>query len=169
MFNILGMIFSFVESDVKDKREILRKLHADDSENYLTVKSMINFEIVPEGKPKNNGSRTLLRLHRALEFIILFVQDIHKSTPESNISELFRISYDKSLAQYHGWFIRKTVGLASHAVPSRDFLLKVIFSNGDEPSPDDVDRIAGKFVDVLQNVYNRVQVIYEERQILNLP
>ena len=163
------MIFSFVESDVKDKREILKKLHSDDSENYMTVKAMVGFEIVAEERPKNNGSRTLLRLHRALEFIILFVQDIHKSTPESNISELFRTSYGKSLAQYHGWFIRKTVGLASHAVPNREFLLKVIFSNGEDPSPEDVDRIANKFVDVLQNVYKRVQGIYEERQILNLP
>ncbi|KAE9549882.1 hypothetical protein FO519_006911 [Halicephalobus sp. NKZ332] len=169
MLNILGMIFSFVESDVKDKREILKKLHSEDSQNYSTVKSMVDFEILPEGKPKNNGSRTLLRLHRALEFIILFVEDIHKSTPESNISDLFRISYDKSLARHHGWFIRKTVGLASHAVPNRNFLVKVMFSNGEEPTAEDIDKVAKKFADVLQNVYKRVQVIYEDRQILNLP
>uniref|UniRef100_A0AC34QIS2 Glycolipid transfer protein domain-containing protein n=2 Tax=Panagrolaimus sp. JU765 TaxID=591449 RepID=A0AC34QIS2_9BILA len=169
LFDILGMIFSFVESDVKDKREILKKLHNDDVANYSTVRSMINHEMDTEGKPKNIGARTLLRLHRALEFIVLFVQEIHLSTPESNISHLFKDAYDKTLAQHHGWFVRKTVGLAAHAVPNRDFLVKTIFGHGHEPTHEEIEDVATRFIDTVQSVYDRIQVIYKERDLLNLP
>jgi hypothetical protein len=33
-------------------------------------------------------------------------------------------AYEKSLAQYHTWLIRKAVGVAVYAVPSRETLLK---------------------------------------------
>uniref|UniRef100_A0AC35G2L5 Glycolipid transfer protein domain-containing protein n=1 Tax=Panagrolaimus sp. PS1159 TaxID=55785 RepID=A0AC35G2L5_9BILA len=169
LFNILGIIFSFVESDVKEKREILKQLYQQDSQSYKSVNSMVEYEIVPGQKPKQIGCRTLLRLHRALEFLILFVEDVHRSKPEDNISELFRDAYEKSLSQHHGWLIRKTVQLASHAVPSRDFLIKVIFAHGEEPTPEQLESVACKFVKVVQDVYDRVQLIYADNKLLNLP
>ena len=169
LFNILGIIFSFVESDVKEKREILKQLHAEDSKNYKTVKTMVAYEIVPGQKPKRQGCRTLLRLHRALEFLILFVEDVHVSKPEDNISALFQDAYNKSLSQHHGWLIRKTVQLASHAVPSRDFLIKVIFAHGEEPTPEQLNVVATNFVKCVQEVYDRVQKIYTDKKLLTLP
>ena len=107
---MLGVVFSFVESDVTDKTAILRNLYSSDSSNYSTVQSMISYECFPsspevvgeriqarlktgltlasspyesakgtsngniEVKPTGPGSRTVLRLQRALNFLIEFVR-----------------------------------------------------------------------------------------------
>lgn len=33
-------------------------------------------------------------------------------------------AYSKTIAQFHPWLVRKTVGVAVYAVPSREYLLK---------------------------------------------
>ncbi len=52
--------------------------------NFISVQSMVNYEVtnnlttshVNHGRTPS-GSRTLLRLHRALEFILSFMREIH--------------------------------------------------------------------------------------------
>lgn len=52
LFVALGMVFSFVESDVTAKSTILRELYAADPENYATVGKMVNlnycWSVVPD-------------------------------------------------------------------------------------------------------------------------
>ncbi|XP_065282095.2 ceramide-1-phosphate transfer protein isoform X1 [Dermacentor albipictus] len=73
-FQDLGSLFGFINSDVKSKLDILedyRKLD-DIGDNYETLNTMIEYEKSAgtiEDTKKPSGSRTLLRLHRALEFI----------------------------------------------------------------------------------------------------
>eukprot|EP01137_Pigoraptor_chileana_P025453 Opistho-2@94983 len=85
VFDLLGKGFSFVTSDVTDKISILRTHLEHDSASYVTIHRMIAHELQREDirqktKPAS-GSRTLLRLHRALEFIALFFQRIAESDP----------------------------------------------------------------------------------------
>ncbi|KAI6242465.1 Glycolipid transfer protein domain-containing protein [Aphelenchoides fujianensis] len=164
----LGKIFTFVESDVAEKREILRSLHAKDSDAYHTVKTMVATECPrPDVVPKAQGLRTLLRLHRALAFIITFIESVEKCPPQQPVADIFRESYNKTLAHHHTWLIRKSVSLAAHAVPNREQLLERIFEGVEDPAR--VDNVAREFSIVIGLVYERVQIIYEEFKLLDLP
>ena len=77
--NLLGTVFGWVASDIDAKMEILRGLkNGEQSEKYLTVQSMIQYEvdnnlIKYKAKDSSTGTRNLLRLHRALEYIAAFL------------------------------------------------------------------------------------------------
>jgi len=65
----MGSVFSFVSSDLKQKIDVLTELKSKDAQNYMTVKSMIEYERENKLLEKAdfvNGTRTLLRLHRGL-------------------------------------------------------------------------------------------------------
>jgi hypothetical protein len=67
---MLGTVFGFVGSDVKDKVEVLHSFrNGPNRAHYETVQKMIAFEKETGYIKKNkqgSGSRTLLRLHRSL-------------------------------------------------------------------------------------------------------
>lgn len=62
---------------MSDKIAILKKYRVGaESEKYSSIDSMVEFE---SGDYTNKiGSRTLLRLHRALDFIVRFLEGIPK-------------------------------------------------------------------------------------------
>lgn len=67
----MGTVFGFVSKDLKAKMDILNELLKDSnkSENFITVKKMIEYEKQNDLLNKKgyvSGSRTLLRLHRGL-------------------------------------------------------------------------------------------------------
>lgn len=107
----------------------------------------------------------MLRLHRALAFLLLFVDGIHKSDETVSVPEILRDSYTKTLANYHGWLIRKSISLASNTVPHKPQLIQIIFNNADH----DINTTAEEFLITVRNVYERVQTIYEAHNIVNLP
>ncbi|OTF76012.1 glycolipid transfer protein domain-containing protein 1-like, partial [Euroglyphus maynei] len=79
-FNMFGGLFTFVTKDVHSKIEILESYANDDNhgDHYRTIAMMIDFErnqnlLIDQKRP--SGSRTLLRLHRALEFISIFLME----------------------------------------------------------------------------------------------
>lgn len=70
----MGSVFSFVSSDLKQKIDILTDLKNKNSQNYTTIKSMIEYEKENKLLEKAefvNGARTLLRLHRGLGTVIV--------------------------------------------------------------------------------------------------
>ena len=65
----MGSVFTFVSSDLKKRIDILQNLYNDNQESYHSIKSMIDYEKdnnILEKAIYDNGSRTLLRLHRGL-------------------------------------------------------------------------------------------------------
>lgn len=71
-FQLMGSVFSFVSSDLKQKIDILTELRNKDDRNYTTLKSMIEYERENKLLEKSdfvNGARTLLRLHRGLGIV----------------------------------------------------------------------------------------------------
>jgi hypothetical protein len=163
LFKELGILFSFVDSDVNDKCGILRRLNSENASAYSTVKNMVLHET---GETKaTRGSRTLLRLHRALAFLILFVEQVCKSDEDASVAEILRYSYTQTLAKHHSWLIRKTIGLASNTVPAKSQLIQIIFNNANH----NIESTASEFLTVINNVFDRTQIIYETHDILNLP
>ena len=72
-------MFGWVASDIDAKMEIIRGLkNGEQSEKYQSVQSMIQYEvdnnlIKHKAKDSSTGTRNLLRLHRALEYIVAFL------------------------------------------------------------------------------------------------
>jgi len=175
----MGSLFSFITSDVNSKSDILRQ-HVTSAvgANYMTVRQMMTYEIglgLPNTWPNKqlpSGSRTLLRLHRALAFITRLFADLAMSpSPDSSgVTESFSTvvsrAYDATLAPYHSWLVRKGVGVALYALPSRHAMLQRMNNDGSE------EEIVQKLVEavaVMTPVYDHVQALYVENGLLALP
>lgn len=160
IFGVLGKVFSFVSSDVTSKISILRSKLNSDPLNYHSVVSMVTHEkesSVITSDP-SNGSRTLLRLHRALEFVAEFLIELDLSTG-SNISGGVSKAYNSTLAKYHTWLIRQAVGAAMHTLPSKEYILKHINQS---------DSSITRLVTVIRDVHSAVQAVFEDNSLLQL-
>jgi hypothetical protein len=170
-FELLGSVFGFVVSDVKSKMGILTiHLKSDLSKEYKTVQKMIEYEIANElttGKVNGqaNGSRTLLRLHRAFQFFIVFMQQVADAEDNDKLSGLAADSYKNTLANYHPWMIRQAANLAMYALPTRKSLVGKMQKYDHDKSIE----ILREVIPAAQSVYDVTQKIYEEKNILNLP
>uniref|UniRef100_A0A0K0EK42 GLTP domain-containing protein n=1 Tax=Strongyloides stercoralis TaxID=6248 RepID=A0A0K0EK42_STRER len=172
IFAMLGRIFGFVESDVVNKLTILSTCLQNKPETYSTVLTMIQYECGGSAKPIDQGSRTLLRLHRALNFIIQFVSGLmHGHCSGVSIHEIVKKAYDETLANFHGFIIRKSVGLAVYGLPERDQIIRKFFRipECEEIPTERIQSEAEKFHTVAFEVYNRIQIAYETNNILDLP
>ncbi|KAL1242858.1 Ceramide-1-phosphate transfer protein [Trichinella spiralis] len=170
-FAILGSIFSFVTSDICSKMKILCDcVHSENAVHYYSVKTMLDYEkglgmLEDPNSSANNGSRTLLRLHRALLFVVRFIDSVRQSTSD-NIIPLAKAAYDSTLANYHPWIIRRAVHLALYTLPTRRELLRHLLGNEDANN-------AEQYLDALMlecnTVYDVVEKLYSERKLLQLP
>ncbi|KRX72933.1 putative glycolipid transfer protein [Trichinella nativa] len=170
-FAILGSIFSFVTSDICSKMKILCDcVHSENAVHYYSVKTMLDYEkglgmLEDPNSCANNGSRTLLRLHRALLFVVRFIESVRQSTSD-NIIPLAKAAYDCTLANYHSWIIRRAVHLALYTLPTRRELLRHLLGNEDANN-------AEQYLDALMlectTVYDAVEKLYSERKLLQLP
>lgn len=83
-FALMGKVFGFVSSDVREKVHILEAFRkGDQKDNFLTIKTMMEHEresLLLEKKGYVSGSRTLLRLHRGMGltiFILIIILSSH--------------------------------------------------------------------------------------------
>ena len=172
----MGSVFSFVTSDVHSKMATLRHhLASDVGDHYTTVERMIQYEVsngitvgsgISGGQP--SGSRTLLRLHRALEFLILLFSELAQSSADSteSFSALVGRAYGATLANHHPWVVRSAVYVALYAVPSRRSLVRRLDPDGSEERIVDQLKVA---VVAMRPVYDRVQALFSDSDLLQLP
>ncbi|KHN83196.1 Ceramide-1-phosphate transfer protein [Toxocara canis] len=169
LFTLLGAVFAFVRSDVEEKESILADLYASNPKHYATVRSMISWEC-RHGMPEEKGSRTLLRLHRALQFVNDFLVSLKDSPDDVQVSWLCRRSYERTLSKYHGWLIRKGVEVASHTLSSRRLLVQAIVGpNRHLPSEERVNDAIRRMLNASTLVCERVQQLFARNHLLNLP
>lgn len=139
---------------------------------YHSVHSMIRSELnrglVDFQHQTDSGCRTLLRLHRALLWLRLFLEKLAE-TPESgrlrNPSELCRESYQNSLSKHHTWFVRRAAELAFIAMPERGFFFRLVCVGNQQ----DLSMVLTKVVRAIDEVYDRTQKALEEHSMLDLP
>lgn len=149
---------------------ILEEFRANEEVNkkFVTVKSMIEYERSADLLQKKDyvsGCRTLLRLHRGLDFTRDFLRRMSQLKADEKTSEACKVSYQETLAPYHTFLIRKGAGLAmSMGLPTRDDLLSKVCK--------DVQKSIESLPDMLKytdEVYGRIQVLYEKNELLALP
>ena len=57
-------------------------------------------------KDDPSGSRTLLRLHRALEYIAEFLASLEALEDETYLGQVSKDAYEKTLMKYHPWIVQ---------------------------------------------------------------
>jgi hypothetical protein len=100
---------------------VLKEHERLDPVNYHSIQSMISYEIesgriqtrdtplfLPSGKPLPNGSRTLLRLHRALAFIGAFLSEMRNAPDDASSASIAWNAYSATMARFHLWPVRYT-------------------------------------------------------------
>ncbi|KAI9583493.1 ceramide-1-phosphate transfer protein [Glossina fuscipes] len=160
-FNLMGTVFSFVSSDVRSKIDILydfrSETDAERAENFITVKTMMTYE-KENGLLKDakyiSGSRTLLRLHRGLEFIYEFLSRLASLTEFDKTQLACKLAYEMTLAKHHPWVIRKGALVAMYALPTQGELLKRVCCN------------VARAIEILPEMLNNTKLVYDRTEAL---
>lgn len=169
MFGIMGSVFSFVNSDVVEKIGILREYRkSEEAADYESFEKMIRYEVANDttnNKKKASGSRTLLRLHRALEFTSRLMHDIRVAEEHDKMSHITKVAYDETLAKHHPWLIRKGVHVAVYTLPTRKhFIEKLGVQDAEKAS-----EYLGKTADLQKRIFDITEAIYTREDLHGLP
>ncbi|XP_062844793.1 glycolipid transfer protein domain-containing protein 2 [Trichomycterus rosablanca] len=185
----LGPMVGLISQEIESKTSIIRKLAEKEDEDrrqqvldssvertwggaYSSVRSMIAVELdrgtVDFDMMTDSGCRTLLRLHRALLWLQLFLQNLADENQEAMArkpSQLCRAAYRVTLAQHHSWWVRNAAELAFSSMPERQFFYKLMCVKTQAEAVVVLRRVVG----AIQEVYNRTQAALEEHEMLALP
>jgi len=172
---MLGSVFTWVASDVKAKIDLLTKyLSSEEKDKYVTIQMMLTFEeekgMVKRKKNDDpSGSRTLLRLHRALEYIIAFLDACQGLADEDRCSVVSRTAYETTLMKYHPWVVQKAAKLAMGLLPTKKGLIDKLVPSGDPEEIKKATEDLPKAVEAMKKVYSATQVFYKEKNLLDIP
>ncbi|KAK7925559.1 hypothetical protein WMY93_007869 [Mugilogobius chulae] len=194
----LGPMVGLISKEIETKTTIIRQLASSPEDNpeaelspeilpmktgagqkepahipgYRSVRSMIHVELekdmVDFQQQTDSGCRTLLRLHRALLWLKLFLEKLADTPMTGRLrspSDLCREAYQKSLANHHTWFVRRAAELAFIAMPERNFFFRLVCVQ----DQDELNIVLTRVVRALEEVYNRTQIALEEHGMLDLP
>lgn len=171
--NSLGSVFGFISKDAVSKIQILVNfLNGENGSQYATIQSMVKFEldnklvdVEKTGIFPESGCRTLLRLHRALRWLELFLERLRTSKEDDKTSVMCREAYNESLAQHHPWVVRKAAGMAFFALPGRQAFFDVM----NVGPPERVIAILGEAVPLISDVYLITEDLYQKHNLMALP
>ncbi|XP_044079685.1 glycolipid transfer protein domain-containing protein 2 [Siniperca chuatsi] len=139
---------------------------------YHSVCSMIRVElnrgVVDFNQQTDSGCRTLLRLHRALLWLKLFLEKLAETPVTGRFrspSELCREAYKSTLAKHHTWLVRNAAELAFIAMPERGFFFRLVCVQ----NQGELSTILNRVVQAIGEVYNRTQKALDDNGMLYLP
>jgi len=131
-FAMMGKIFAFVGSDVADKVKVIDELcSGEKAEEYQVIASCMEMEKTKKIAHLNtrsfaSASRTLLRLHRAMDYIAQLFEALSLTT-EREIGTLSKSIYQDTLAKYHSYVIKKAAEFGMvHGLPYKENLMQMI-------------------------------------------
>ena len=156
--------------------EVLRQHRkGDKAKEYQTIRDMVAFEvnnnlIKRKGKDYTAGTTNLLRIHRALDFIIEFLKGVPDLNPDDKSCPLAQEAYKKTLKKHHPWMVQKAALLTMHTLPLKKVLLEKISGNtfgSDEYKA--AENILPHGVKVMGEVYEKINEVYKQYDVINLP
>ncbi|GIY93936.1 ceramide-1-phosphate transfer protein [Caerostris extrusa] len=173
-FTLLGSVFGFVATDIISKVNILEEYgQSEQSDQYATIQSMIEYEScngITEDVSRPSGCRTLLRLHRSLEFIMSFMSDFSSADSNAKSSTIAQKCYNETLSKFHPWLIRKGATIAMYTLPARQqFIERVCGGPCDEEAVEFYGKMMGDIALVSKRIYDETHKLYEANNLLNLP
>ena len=136
-------------------------------------------------KDDPSGSRTLLRLHRALEYIIAFLHKLDDIQDADLCSVISVEAYEATLMKYHPWVVQvlsisywydentvlhqKAAKLAMKLLPTKGGLILKVHPEGSEEGIKKTLENFPKAVTAMRAAYDALHVHYEEKDLLNIP
>uniref|UniRef100_UPI00398EB454 ceramide-1-phosphate transfer protein n=1 Tax=Pristiophorus japonicus TaxID=55135 RepID=UPI00398EB454 len=171
--NSLGSAFSFISKDAVTKIQILENYkNGENDQEYRTIQSMVAYEVdqnlvdvMKRGEHWDSGCRTLLRLHRALRWLQLFLEKLRVASDDSKTSVLCAEAYNDSLANYHPWIVRKAATVAFYMLPSRAGFCEIMNMGTTEK----VVAALGEAGPLISKAYDITQDLYSQHGLLDLP
>lgn len=165
----MGSVFTFVSSDIHSKIMILEDFLHDNKteEHFKTVQTLMSYEKDSDlfsDAAYVSGSRTLLRLHRGLEFIYEFLQKLAELGENEKTSGCCKSSYNNTLAKYHPWVIRKAANVAMYALPCQGDLLRKVCIDVPKAVQD-----LPEMLKITKIVYDRIERLYTTHDLHWLP
>ena len=174
---LLGTVFGWFSKELLVPLEELRQLWSSEDlhgpTHYQDVRSMLQYEvesklIKPKASDSDTGTRSLLRLHRALELIIAFIRGIQNLEMDDQCSGVAKKAYKDTLANFHPWVVQKAALLLLNLLPTKAGLIKEICGD-DKKKIKSTLKTLPKVVKAMQNVYQKTEEVYLEFGLLNLP
>ncbi|KAK5618339.1 hypothetical protein CRENBAI_019410 [Crenichthys baileyi] len=192
----LGTMVTFFSQKVREKTELIRELSLKHSLElngksagssgpqtpaavglktgvYQSIRSMVEAELkaglVNYSYRTNSGSRTLLRLHRSLNWLKMLLEGLSEG-PDSEgryktPGELGRDAYKVALAPHHHWMLRQAAEIVFLALPDREYFLQLVcVQKQEEATP-----VLHIIIHALSLVHTRTQRILEKYNMLELP
>ncbi|XP_023345893.1 ceramide-1-phosphate transfer protein [Eurytemora carolleeae] len=174
---LLGTVWGFAASDIGVKIDLLEKYHkGENQENYKTVKRMLEYEsekqmVLKHKKDDPSGSRTLLRLHRALEFVVSFLGHLDDLKDEDRIGPGAKAVYEATLMKHHIWPIQKAAKFAIGFLPTKAGLVEKVSPGAalDSSAREKVEQDFARAVESMRRVYTVSQDYYTEKELANIP
>ncbi|XP_059172256.1 ceramide-1-phosphate transfer protein-like [Physella acuta] len=169
-FKLTGKLFGFVAKDLESKiRAIEYHMDSINGEHYRTVQSMMAHEIANRTthvkQPHASGTRMLLRLHHALEFILAFMRRIMQGDEHEKMSKLAWEVYKETLYHHHPNITHLVAAIAVYALPTKKHLIDVMCKH----DFDKVMGLLGPVVDAGQPVYDCIQELFSSNNLLHIP
>lgn len=172
-FKLTGRLFGFVAKDLENKILAIEiRQRSENGQHYMTAEKMIQYEIncpslTHKGSNKLNhsGTRTLLRLQWALEFILEFMSRIRKCSDLDRTSKIATEVYEQTLSKHHPWFTRKMAAIAVYLLPSRKDLIHVMCKQDYQTALQLLDKV----VTAGRHVYDLTEKLYSDHDLLYIP
>ena len=133
--------------------------------NNSQIKYEVENDLTTAKTKPLSGSRTLLRLHRALDFLVLFMKKIKEAEASEKTSHLAQNAYADTLANFHPWIIRKAAGVALYALPTREQLLMQMGGGEEETTVAKIEET----IKSIKPVYDITQKLYDDKNLHDLP
>ncbi|XP_071622802.1 ceramide-1-phosphate transfer protein [Heliangelus exortis] len=169
----LGAIFSFISKDAVTKVQIMEGYcRGEQRERYVSLQAMVEYELAQglvdlqkRSEHPESGCRTVLRLHRALRWLQLFLEGLRTGEEDSRTSVICTDSYNASLAAYHPWVVRKAATVAFCTLPPRNAFLEIM----NVGSAQEAVAMLGEALPYISDVYSITQELFARHQLLDLP
>lgn len=169
IFEDLGTMFGFVNREIRSKLKIVEEFLDKNNvgRHYTTLERMIEFEVteglVRQSKPPS-GCRTVLRLHRSLEFIARLFNNLSDADMKEKLAPIAQKCYETTLAKHHGYLIQKAANLAMYSLPTVEKMFVHCLD-----SPDAIPQLVKEAAIGAQRVYDITHKMLEAKDLLNLP
>ncbi len=133
---------------------------------YLVLDSNEAYAMQGIVRKESSGTLALVRLHRAMEFVLLLIQAIHDEDDQTKMGPVVKRLYNDTLARRLPWYINGSVQVTLLTLKKRGEFL-----NG---TPDSVEReqelkVMEETIEQGKRVYERVQVYVINYSLQDLP
>merc|ERR1712106_182237 len=113
--------------------------------------------IKPKARDSTTGTRNLLRLHRALEYINAFLNGVPELDANDKCCQMSQEAYKKTLMKYHPWVVQKAASMAMNLLPTKLGLIQKFCDPEDEEAIKQATITLRESVVAMNKVYEATQ------------